>query len=444
MATRPTEVPPRYAESGKQIDRARRSLAGGVATAMRASQRPVPLVIDHGDGSHLFDIDGNEYVDYVIGFGPMLLGHTPEPVTKAVSEQIGRGFTFGAQHRLEAEAAERVTEIVPCADLVCFSTTGSEAVHAALRIARATTGRPKILRFEGHYHGWIDPMLASAPGTPPAAPDVPSPLAPVPGTPGQGDLSGVLVARWNDAAELERVLAEHGDDIAAVIMEPIAGNGGLIAPASGYLEAARELTRSCGSMLIFDEVVTGFRVALGGAQERYGVTPDLATYGKAIAAGMPLSAVAGTAEAMEMVADGRLAHVGTFNCAPPAAAATVAALDAYRELSPGMYEGMESIAEQLAAGLAAAASEAGVAAKMHQVGPLLQMFMVDPATEIRSYADTAAADPAALARFSELMLARGVIVLPRGWWFISAAHTNEDVEATLEAARGAFAEMAAD
>lgn len=438
------EASPRYAESGKQIDRAKRSLAGGVATAMRANQRPVPLVIDHGEGSHLTDIDGNEYVDYVIGFGPMLLGHTPEPVISAVEQQIRRGFTFGAQHRLEAEAAERVTELVPCADLVCFSTTGSEAVHAALRIARAATGRQRILRFEGHYHGWVDPMLASAPGTPPVSSDAASPFAAVPATPGQGDLAGVLVARWNDADELERVLAERGDEIAGVIMEPIASNGGLIAPEPGYLEAARELTRRSGSMLIFDEVVTGFRVALGGAQERYGVTPDLATYGKAIAAGMPLSAVAGTHEAMEMVADGRLAHVGTFNCAPPAAAATVAALDIYRERSPGMYENMEAVAGALAGGLAAAASEAGVAVKLHQVGPLLQMFMVDSGTQIRSYADTSAADPAALVRFSELMLARGVIVLPRGWWFISAAHTNDDVEVTLEAARGAFARMAAD
>ncbi len=437
-----TGIDARYAASAEQIERAKRSLAGGVATAMRATQRPVPLVIDHGEGSHLFDIDGNSYIDYVIGFGPMLLGHSPEAIIEAVSEQIRRGFTYGAQHRLEAEVAERIVEIVPCAELVCFSTTGSEAVQAALRIARATTGRPKVVKFEGHYHGWLDPMLASTPGIPPAAAEQPSPLEPVPATPGQGDLSGVLVARWNDPEELSRILEEHGDEVAAVIMEPIASNGGLIPPAPGYLEAARELTRAAGTMLIFDEVVTGFRVALGGAQERYSVTPDLAIYGKAIAAGMPLSAVAGTREAMEIVADGRLAHLGTFNCTPPAAAAAVAALDIYRERSPGLYEDLEKVAATLAVGLAEAADEAGVPLKTHQVGPLLQMFILDPQTEVTSYADTAGADPDRLALFSELMLARGVIVLPRGWWFISTAHSAADVEATLEAARGALTELA--
>jgi glutamate-1-semialdehyde 2,1-aminomutase len=435
-------VAQRYAGSIAQIERAKRSLAGGVATAMRAGQRPVPLVIDHGEGSHLFDIDGNEYIDYVIGFGPMILGHDPAPIIDAVGEQIRRGFTFGAQHPLEAEVAERVVDIAPCGELVCFSTTGSEAVQAALRIARAATGRPKIVKFEGHYHGWIDPVFISTPGTAAAAVDTPSPLEPVPATPGQGDLSGVLVARWNDLDELAGVLDRHGEEVAAVIMEPIASNGGLIAPLPGYLEGARELTREHGAMLIFDEVVTGFRVALGGAQERYGVTPDLATYGKAIAAGMPLSAVAGTREAMEVVVDGRLAHVGTFNCAPPAAAAAKAALDVYRDGAPALYEDLEQTASRLAAGLADAAAGAGTAVKLHQVGPLVQMFFMDPADEVTSYADTAAADPTAQALFSELMLARGVIVLPRGWWFLSTAHSAGDIEATVEAARGAFAELA--
>jgi glutamate-1-semialdehyde 2,1-aminomutase len=438
MAVPVTSGATRYARSSAQLERARRTLAGGVSTAMRAAQRPVPLVIDHASGSHVFDIDGNDYVDYVLGFGPMLLGHSPAPVIEAVAAQLRRGLTYGAQHELEAELAERVVQTVPCAELVCFSTTGSEAVHAALRIARAATGRSKIVKFEGHYHGWLDPVHVSTPGVPAGSPDTPVPMPAVAGTGGQAEGAEVLIARWNDADSLERLLDEQGTQVAAVIMEPVASNGGLIAPLPGYLERVRELTEASGSLLIFDEVVTGFRLALGGAQERYGVTPDLATYGKAIAAGMPLSAVAGRSDVMEVVTDGRVRHVGTFNCAPPAAAAAVTALELYIARSPELYERLEALAVSLADGLSAAACEAGVPLKVHQVGPLLQTFILDPEHEVTSYADTRAADGERFALFAEAMLDRGVNVLPRGWWFLSTEHTDEDLELTLEAARGAF------
>jgi glutamate-1-semialdehyde 2,1-aminomutase len=408
---------------------------------MRAAQLPVPLVIDHGQGSHLVDIDGNDYIDYVLGFGPMLLGHNPAPVLEAVREQLGRGLTYGAQHVLEAEVAERIVECVPCAELVCFSTTGSEAVHVALRIARAATGRSKIVKFEGHYHGWIDPVHVATPGLAAAAPDVASPMAAVPGTAGQAASPDVLVARWNDVAELAAVLAAN-DDVAAVIMEPVASNGGLIAPLPGYLEAARELTRAHGALLIFDEVVTGFRLSLGGAQQRYGVTPDLATYGKAIASGLPLSAVAGRRDVMEVVANGRVRHVGTYNGSPPAAAAAAAAIDVYRSGSPALYDDLERTAATLAGGLAAAAADAGVPLTVHQVGPLLQTFILGGDRPVTSYADAAAADAPRFARFAEKMLERGVMILPRGWWFISTEHSSADVAATLDAARSAFAELA--
>jgi glutamate-1-semialdehyde 2,1-aminomutase len=445
MAQPATAAPPsRYARSHERFERARRSLAGGVSTAMRAAQRPVPLVMDHGAGSHVVDVDGNEYIDYVLGFGPMLLGHNPAPVIEAVTAQLQRGFTYGAQHELEAELAERVVATVPCAELVCFATTGSEAVHAALRIARAATGRSKVVKFEGHYHGWLDPVHVCTPGVAAAAPDAPVPVPALPGTGGQAAGADVLVARWNDADGLERLLAQHGDEVAAVIMEPVASNGGLIPPELGYLERARELTRASGSLLIFDEVVTGFRLALGGAQEHYGVTPDLATYGKAIGAGMPISAVAGGADVMQVVADGRVRHVGTFNCAPPAAAAAVAVLDLYRNGSPQLYERLERAAGELAAGLTDAAGDTGVPLKLHQIGPLLQTFILDPQREVKSYGDTALADAERFAQFTELMLARGVIVLPRGWWFVSTEHTAADIEATVAAARESFSELSND
>jgi len=437
------EATVRYQRSREQLERARLSLAGGVATAMRAAQRPLPLVIDHGRGSHLIDIDGNEYVDYVLGFGPMLLGHSPSAVIDAVKRQLERGFTYGAQHVLEAEVAERVIDAAPCAELVCFSSTGSEAVHAAIRIARAATGRSKIVKFEGHYHGWLDPVSVSTPGLPAAAPERPVPLDPIPATGGQAPAADVLVARWNDADEIAALLAEHGADVAAVLMEPVAANGGLIPPAPGYLERAREMAAASGSLLVFDEVVTGFRLARGGAQQYFGVTPDLAVYGKAIAAGVPLSAVGGRREVMETVADGRVRHVGTFNCAPPAAAAAAAALDIYRDRSPGMYADLDRTASVLAEGLAEAAAAAEVPLRVHQVGALLQTFIgLGPHAPVESYADTLASDGARFARFTEEMLARGVIVLPRGWWFVSTEHSAADIELTLDAAREAFAAVA--
>jgi glutamate-1-semialdehyde 2,1-aminomutase len=434
-----TTTAARYAGSTRQIERARRSLAGGVSTAMRAAQLPVPLVIDHGYGSHLVDIDGNDYIDYVLGFGPMLLGHNPSAVIAAVQDQLTRGFTFGAQHELEAEVAERIVDAVPCAELVCFSSTGSEAVHAAVRIARAATGRSKIVKFEGHYHGWLDPLHVATPGVAPV-PGSESPIKTAPATGGQLADPNVIVLRWNDEAALAAALGAS-DDIAAVFMEPVASNGGLISPVSGYLERARELTRAHGSLLVFDEVVTGFRLALGGAQERFGVVPDLATYGKAIASGLPLSAVAGRREVMEVVADGRMRHVGTYNGAPPAAAAAAAALEIYKQGSPGLYEDLERTAIQLADGLTAAAEANAVPLKVHQVGPLLQTFILDPDREVTSYADAAAADSALFARFAEAMLDRGVMILPRGWWFLSTEHSDTDVAATVEAAYSAFAEL---
>ena len=437
-----TSTSRQYAASERQIERARRTLPGGVATAMRASQRP-PLVFEQGIGSRLTDIDGNTYVDYVLGFGPLLLGHCPEPVVEAVSGQLRRGLTFGAQHRLEAELTERIVATAPCADAVCLSSTGSEAVHEALRLARAATDRRKVVKFEGHYHGWIDPMFVSTPGLDPAPETLKAPLPTVPATRGQGSSDDVLVLRWNDGEELESVLATSGDEIAAVIMEPVSCNGGVIEPAPGYLEMARELTSAAGALLIFDEVVSGYRLALGGAQERYGVAPDLATYGKAIAGGLPLSAVAGRNEVMNLFADGTVSHVGTFNGNPPAAAAAVAAIDVYLEGSPELYDQLDRRAKTLADGIAQAAAAAGIPLVVRQVGSLLQTDIADPTRVVRNYSDTCDADRESYALFTELMLERGIMTLPRGWWFLSTAHTAEDVTETIEAAGGAFEQLAA-
>ncbi len=269
-----------FEQSAQQHERARRSVAGGVATAFRAAQLPVPLSFEHGSGSRIWDIDGNEYVDYALAFGPLLLGHSPTAVTAVVKRQIDKGLGYGASHRLEAELGEAVCRTVPSAELSVFSTTGSEAVHAAVRIARASTGRMRVVKFLGHYDGWYDSIHVG----------VPPQRTSAPGTSGQDPAAtaSVTVCQWNDVTALADAL---GDDVAAVIMEPLNVNGGCIAPAAGYLETVREMTRKNGTVLIFDEVITGYRLALGGAQERYGVTPDLTVLGKALGAGFPISAV---------------------------------------------------------------------------------------------------------------------------------------------------------
>lgn len=430
----------RYAASARQLERARRSLATGVATAMRAGQRPVPLTISRGEGSRIIDVDGNEYVDHVLGFGPLLLGHCPPTVGAAVTEQLGRGTTFGAQHELEAELAERLVEIVPCAELCCFATTGSEAVQVALRIARAGTGRRKVIKFEGHYHGWLDPVLVSTPGTPPASAGAELPLPAVPASAGEIGDEDVLVGRWNDAEGLAALLADRGDEVAAVLLEPVACNGGLIEPLPGFLERVRELTERSGSLLIFDEVVTGFRMALGGAQEALGVTPDMATFGKAIAAGLPLSAVVGSAAAMEPLLDGRVSHVGTFNCNPLCAAAAVAAIDVYRG-DPDFHARLDRRAAGLAAGLEVAAREADFPLRVRRSGSLLQTAVGGP-EQPREYAEFFASDRELGTHFSAELLERGVMALPRGWWFLSSAHDESDQELTLEAAAGALRALA--
>jgi glutamate-1-semialdehyde 2,1-aminomutase len=289
----------RYARSRAQHLRARATLAGGVATAFRAGQRPVPLTFVEAKGSHLTDLDGNDYVDYALAFGPMLLGHSPEEVERAVEAQLGRAIGVGASHLLEAELAEAICRTVPSAELCVFSNTGSEAVQVALRLARAATGRRRVIKFRGRYHGWLDSIHVSVPGHLDGL-----------GTGGQdpGAAEALTICEWDDLRELENALA--GGDVAAIIMEPVAVNGGCFLPSPGYLESVRDLALRSGAVLVFDEVITGFRVELGGAQERFGVVPDLTVLGKALGCGFPISAVCGRADVMDVASGGgTVAHV---------------------------------------------------------------------------------------------------------------------------------------
>jgi glutamate-1-semialdehyde 2,1-aminomutase len=400
-----------HEQSLKLWERAQKALAGGVASAFRAKAAPHPLYFDHGRGTRLTDVDGNTYIDYTLSWGLLILGHAHPAVEAAVAEQLRRGWSYGAQHEREIRVAERLVELIPCAEQVVFSNTGTEAVQVAFRIARAFTGRSRIVRFQGHYHGWMEP-----------SPDT-------------------IILPWNDPAAFERAVAEHGREIAAVITEPILCNGGCILPEPGYLEALRKITASYGIVLIFDEVITGFRVALGGAQQRYGITPDLATFGKAVAAGFPLSVVAGRAAIMDVVASGKVLHGGSFNGNPVVLAAAEAAL---AELSRNGGEALRRAADygsRARAGLEAAAARRGVAMTIRGVETVFRVSFGDegPVTDARGLT---APPGGRLGAFLHAALDAGLYLLPDGRWYISTVHGERELEETLAAADQALAAVA--
>lgn len=410
----------RYARSREQHQRARRSLAGGVATAYRAPQQPVPISFSGGRGARLTDLDGNEYVDYALAFGPMLLGHSPDSVLQAVQRQLVTGIGYGACHTVEAELAEAVCRVVPCADLCVFSNSGSEAVHAAVRIARAATGRNRIIKFLGHFHGWLDPLAVGIPGSRDGSP----------ATGGQDPSasSTVTVCAWNDLAALQSVL---GDDVAAVIMEPLAVNGGCLFPDPGYLSEVRRLTEEAGALLIFDEVITGFRLALGGAQERFGVLPDLTVLGKAMGAGFPISAVCGRADVMGEVVSGRVRHVGTFNANPVCSTAALAAITELESQAPELYPRLDDLGSRLAGILREEGASAGLPLVVNQLGAMAYAFCnPDP---VVTYEDTLGVDAASYRFFAEALLDEGVHVISRGLLYLSTCHQDTDMDRTREA-----------
>jgi glutamate-1-semialdehyde 2,1-aminomutase len=411
-------------------ERARAVIAGGVSSDARRMPG-TPLYVDRARGSRLWDVDGNSYLDYVLGQGPAILGHSPDVLVDAVAEQVRRGVTFSAQHRTEIEVAERVCAMVPGAELVRFNSVGSEAVHAAIRLARGHTGRRKIVKFEGHYHGWFDPVLVSVHPPVDQAGPANAPV-PVPGSAGVAGDPDLVLTAWNDLDAFTAAIAAHRDELAAVIMEPILCNTGAITPAEGYLAAVRHFCDDEGILLIFDEVITGFRLAPGGAQELLGITPDLGVFGKAMAGGMQVSALAGKASVMETIASGKVAHAGTFNSHPVAMAGARAVLEVLDEKRDDIYPRMARLGRRLMDGIAAIAARQGVPLLVHGTGHLFQLYLTS-ASDVRDYRDFAATDRATMARLHGLLLDEGVNTVPRGLWFLSAAHTDEDVDQTLAA-----------
>jgi glutamate-1-semialdehyde 2,1-aminomutase len=413
-------------------------IAGGVNSNFRMGMQPGPLVFTHGDGPYLFDADGNRLIDYYAGMGAMVLGHSPEPVRRAVKEQVDKGILFAGQTPVEVEAAKLLCARIPCAERLRFGSSGSEVAQAAMRLCRAATGRRRIVKFEGHYHGWFDNILwSTAPALNAAGPDA-EPV-PVGGSLGQdpAEADGIVVLQWNDLPMLEARLA--AGDVAGVIMEPAMCNQGAIAPGPGYLEGALAACRRHGTILVFDEVITGFRLHAGGAQALFGVTPDLAIFAKAIANGFSVAALAGRADLLDRFATGGVLHGGTFNAQCVSMAALVATQQA---LTPEHFERTGAEGLRLQDGIRDILHAAGIEAVVAGF-PLMFHVAFGLDRPARNYRDIARRDHARYVRFAHALLKRGVRALERGAWFVSSAHTPEIIDQTLDAVRGAAREIAA-
>jgi glutamate-1-semialdehyde 2,1-aminomutase len=423
--------------SAELFARARQRIPGGVNSPVRAFKAVggEPLFIASARGARLRDADGREYVDYVGSWGPMILGHAHPDVVAAVKRAAERGTSYGAPCEPEVELAERVAQRMPAVEKVRFVSSGTEATMSALRVARGFTGRRKILKFEGCYHGHADALLVSA-GSGVATLGIPG----SPGVP-EGTVADTLVAPYNDLGAVEQVIDVHGSDLAAVIVEPVVGNMGVVAPRDGYLRGLRELTTRAGALLVFDEVITGFRLARGGAQQLYGITPDLTCLGKIIGGGLPVGAYGGRADVMAKVApEGPVYQAGTLSGNPLAMAAGCATLDALG--SSGIYEQLDRLGARLQDGLLGAARTAGVTVTVNRVGSLVTVFFCEgPVTD---WASAKRADTARFGRFFHQMLQRGFYLPPAQFeaLFLSLAHTDGDVDATIAAATEAFAAVA--
>ncbi len=429
----------KFQKSIELHERSSRSLAGGVSSHHRRGELPVPLFFDHGKGSRLYDVDGNEFIDYFMGNGAAIFGHSPDFLLDSVRNVLDRGQMFAGQHDLEIKVAELITEKVPSAEMVRYGSSGTEAVLAAVRIARAYTGRPLIIKFEGHYHGWADPVLYSvAPNVQDAGP-YESPL-PVPESLGQslGSAEEVIVLPWNDLEVVSKAIHKHPDEIAAIIMEPVPVNTNSAFPNPGYLEGVRKLCDENGIVLIFDEVITGFRLSVGGAQELLDVTPDLTTLAKAAAGGFPFSAVAGKREVMQPVAEGRVMHAGTASGNLVSLAASETTVNSLSANNGEMIRRMHHVGTLLMDGLRDLARKHEEDVLVQGPAPIFNMAFT-PETSLSDYRSFyEKVDHKRYVAFRQKLLEGGIRGNMHGKWFLSTAHTEQDIEQTLSAADQAF------
>ena len=434
----------RFQESEKLYNYGKKYIAGGVNSNFRYTgygESPVPLYYAEGKGSRLTDVDGSVYIDYALANGPLILGHAPERVLNAVRDTLEMGQLFAGQTVLEAKLAEKLVKIIPCAELVRFASSGTEAIQAAVRLARACTGRKKIIKFEGHYHGWTDSVFISVNPPLEMAGDESSPM-PFAHSPGQSELvlKEIITLPWNNLDLLVSTIRQQKDDIAGVIMEPVNCNTGAILPLPGYLEGVREITEQHGIMLIFDEVITGFRVALDGAQGRLGVTPDLAIFAKALAAGFPLAALVGKKEVMELFETRQVMHGGTYNANVMTVAAGLAAIEELEKNSGEVYTTMNRRGKHLMDELQRIATRQKIEISVPGFGTVFHPLF-GSSSRIENYRQFATQDAEFKNRFYARLQSNGTRVTARGTWFLSTAHSDKDIDQTLEQVQKTMEEL---
>jgi glutamate-1-semialdehyde 2,1-aminomutase len=432
-----------FARSRELYARAVQCIPAGVNSGIRKMEQPVPLYFDHGSGSRLWDVDGNEYIDFQIGQGAILFGHAPAGLAAALARQASLGTHWAAQSELEIDVAERIQRMVPSAEFVRFNNSATEVVFAALRLARAHTNRRLVLRFEGHYHGWGDEGLVGYANPPERwnTEEDPARLHP-----SQGIIEEVcerfVVVPWNKPELLRRAVEKHKGELAAIIFEPVLCNTGCMEPADGLLPLIRELCDRDGIVMIADETITGLRFGASCAQGYYGVTPDLTVLGKAIGGGVPFAALAGRKPFFDKIISGQVVHAGTLNANPLCLAASKWCLDTLLELGPDHPARIQALGERLMAGLRALAAEFEI--PLHPQGPGLVFHTVmlkpgvsaGPTTDYRDYVRRH--DAARWTHLRRCLLEQGVRAIERGLWFISVAHTEADIDETLQRARRAF------
>ncbi len=419
-----------YEQSAQLLERAKKVLAGGVSSEFRKYNHPHALFYTRGNGSRIYDVDGNEYLDFTLSQGPLIVGHSHPYVLKAVAGYSLNGQLFAGQHIREVELGEKLQKLIPCAELMRFCLDGSEAVQTALRAARAKTGRKKFLRFEGHYHGWLDNVAWGISATDVAAlgrREHPTAFPWSQGLPPHG-IDEFIILPWNDPELLEKTIEERYEEIAAVITEPVMCNSSCIQPASGYLQGMRDLCNKFGIALIFDEVITGFRLSLGGAQQYYSIIPDMAIFAKALASGYPISAITGKREWMQLIEDGKVVHAGTMNSGNPSVAAALATIEVLEQEQP--YERMFKLGQRLMEGLKKAAAKISLPLLVQGPGPMFHTGFTQ-LSAVTDYRDTLVYDKARLSKFIAAMHNHNIRVIGRGLWYISAVHTEEDIDHTI-------------
>ncbi len=429
-----------YEQSAKLLERAKNSLAGGVSSEFRKYNHPHAIFYSHAEGSKIVDVDGNEYLDFTLSQGPMLVGHNHPHVVKRVENYARKGQLFAGQHILEIELAEKLQRLIPSAELMRFCLDGSEAVQTAFRVARAKTGKKKFLRFEGHYHGWLDNVAWGL--STPSVEQLGSIEEPVvfPWTQGlpENVKDEFNILPWNDLPLLEKKIKERHAEIAAIITEPIMCNNGCIVPRDGYLQGMRDLCDQYNITLIFDEVITGFRTSLGGAQKFYNITPDLSIFAKAMASGYPISAIVGKKDWMNLIVNGKVIHAGTMNSSNSTVAAAIGTLEVLE--STNVHDKIFKLGLQLMEGLREIGKRNNSDLLVQGLGPMLHTGFTH-LSAVHDFRDVLTYDKVKLNKFIAGMHDQGIRIIGRGLWYISAAHTEKDIQTVLDVSAKVFKQL---